>query len=537
MTVSDWDQLVAGSLCQISPAGTLIHPGLPLAWGVIVWVMMLLICGWGLSAPLGAGGARGLRPARFTGFLSLGRATKLRNVFANPWLLTALKILTTGLFLLVIWAGLAGTPLPDRNIATVLTWNLWWSGVIISVFFIGSAWCAVCPWDALASWLVRRRLWMRAAPGGSLDLRVPKALRNVWPALALFVALTWLELGAGITTSPYATAVLALFILMLAVAAMALFERKAFCRFACPVGRTIGFYAQLAPVELRPSDTDICAACTTLECYHGSADVDPCPTHQVMGRMTQNTFCTSCSNCVRSCPQQNVGWRLRAPSTEALEGARPHWDEAWFMIALLALTGFHGLTMMEFWEDIVRSVARLIGDNGQLLVSFTICMAAVMALPVALYSGAVWTINRLAGAKTVFREVFAKLAFTALPLAFAYHLAHNLSHLLREGLGTGSVFSNPLGTGSLPMSLTERHLRMLELPVAPAALAAIQALLMVFGFIIAVLVIRHRGAGLIAGEPAGQAKRLWALTPACCFAVLVTAYHLWLLMQPMVMRM
>ena len=34
----------------------------------------------------------------------------------------------------------------------------------------------------------------------------PKAMRNIWPATFLFVALTWLELGFGVTLNPRATA-------------------------------------------------------------------------------------------------------------------------------------------------------------------------------------------------------------------------------------------------------------------------------------------------------------------------------------------
>ena len=169
-----------------------------------------------------------------------------------------------------------GTRIPERNIATVLTWNIWWTGLIISVFFLGSAWCAICPWDALATWLVRRRLWRRAHPNNSLNLTVPRPFRSVWPALILLIALTWLELGVGITIDPYATGLLALLMLVLATVSLAIYENKAFCRYLCPVGRTVGVYSQLAPVELRPIDNDICARCTSLECYHGNDTTEPC---------------------------------------------------------------------------------------------------------------------------------------------------------------------------------------------------------------------------------------------------------------------
>ena len=74
----------------------------------------------------------------------------------------------------------------------------------------------------MATWLVHRRLWRRASPHTSLGLPVPKQLRNVLPALLLFIILTWLELGVGVTVNPYATALLSLLMVILATASLAL---------------------------------------------------------------------------------------------------------------------------------------------------------------------------------------------------------------------------------------------------------------------------------------------------------------------------
>ncbi|MFQ5624196.1 MAG: 4Fe-4S binding protein [Paracoccaceae bacterium] len=507
----------------------MFHPGLPFFWGLSVWAVMALSLVGVLVAR--AGGASRTRHVNLSSLPLIGAA--VRRAAASAGLLRTLKLLFLGLFLMIVAAGLFGTPLPERNAATVLTWNLWWAGLVFSVFFLGSAWCAVCPWDTLATLLVRRRLTARSSSHGSLDLRVPKFLRNIWPALAMFVGLSWLELGAGVTVSPYATALLALAILVLATTSAALFERKAFCRFFCPVGRTVGFYSQLAPVELRPQDADICANCTSLECYHGSETVEPCPTHQVMGRMTQNTFCTSCGNCTRSCPHGNVAWRLRSPSAEAVQDARPHWDEACFMVGLLALTSFHGLSMMPFWEDWTIALGRAIGDSGSYLPSFTILFAAGLALPVSFYTAAVWLTRRLAGPKRKFTRDFSRFAFVALPLAFAYHLSHNLNHLAREGAGFGEVLANPLGLGAVSLNDLEKHLRAMNLLIPQNAIWAIQSGLMALGFLIALRVILHRGSDLT--QPA-ENRIKWALSPMILFAAGITGLHLWILMQPMVMR-
>jgi polyferredoxin len=516
------------SICA-SP-GFMVHPGLPLWGGAVVVAAMIVGSLWALrSSPPTRVHPRYLELA---GLPVIG--PWIRRLTASPWPLLVFKLLFVALFLLVIAAGLFGTPVPERNLATALTWNLWWAGLIVAVFFLGSAWCAVCPWDALASWLVRRRLWRRAEPANSLNLRVPRALRNVWPALALFVGLTWLELGVGVTTSPYATASLALAMVVLATVSLALFERKAFCRHFCPVGRTVGFYAQLAPVELRPVDTDTCARCTTLECYHGDHDVEPCPTHLVMGRLTQNTYCTSCGNCAQSCPHGNVSWRLRPPSVEAVQEARPHWDEAWFMLGLLALTAFHGITMTPFWSDWMTRLARVIGDSGQLLWSFSIGLAVSLGASILFYALCVALTHRLTGGALAYKRLFAGLAFVALPLAFAYHLAHNLNHLVRESDGMGALFANPLGLGTQPLSEAERHLRHMDLLIPQDLLFALQAGLLVFGFWIALMVLRHRGRDLL---PKARALAGWRLAPMLVFVVGITGFHLWLLMQPMVMRM
>lgn len=208
----------------------------------------------------------------------------------------------------------------------------------------------------------------------------------------------------------------------------------------------------------------------------------PCPTHLVMGRLTQNTYCTSCGNCAQSCPYQNVAWRLRPSSVEAVQEARPHWDEAWFMLGLLALTGFHGVTMMPFWEGWMREFARLIGDSGQLLWSFSIGLAVSLSVLILFYALCVGVTHRLSGATVSYRRLFAGLAFGALPLAFAYHLAHNLSHLVRESAGIGALFANPLGLGAQPLSEVERHLRHADMLFPQEALYGLQAALMAFGF-------------------------------------------------------
>ncbi len=529
MTEAELKAVLANSICTVDASGRLVHPGLPNFWAIATLLLMGVIIAKTVFAP-----SLAVAPVRNTTIAHrpiIGDIS--RFLVSQTWLLHLAKLLVAGLFLLIIYAGLFGTPIPERNIATVLTWNLWWTGLVIAIFFVGSAWCAVCPWDTLSTLVVRQRLWGSVRQGSSLSFRVPKVLRSVWPAVVLLVGLTWLELGFGITASPYATAVLALAMVVLATLSLALFERKAFCRYFCPVGRTVGAYSQLAPVELRPVNSDICATCTTLECYHGTETVEPCPTHLVMGRLKQNTYCTSCGNCTQSCPRNTITWRLRSPSSEAIQDARPQWDEAGFMLGLLALAGLHGLIMTGTWENWHRDLGLAMGESGQMLISFTIGFALCLAVPVSLFAGAVWLAHYFGRSRLGYQKVFAHFSFAVLPLAFAYHIAHNLNHLLLEGWGFNQIITNPLGEGTLPLSQAEKLMRGTNLFLSQDVLNGLQAAIMAFGFAIALHIVHARSRVL---DPQQARPQLLASLPITIFVVVITGYHLGLLMQPMVMR-
>lgn len=511
------------------PAEGMVHPGLSAGWVITILTIMVLIVVRTMSLSPGN--------SLFNNGISIIKlplvGQYLEAFIRKPVILVGLRMFAAVVFLLVIYAGLFGTPIPERNIATMLTWTIWWSGVVISVFFVGTAWCAICPWDALASWMVRRRLWRRGSETSSLNLRVPKIFRSIWPALVMFITLTWLELGMGITTSPYATALLALLMVVLATVSLAIYERKAFCRYFCAVGRTLGAYSSMAPIALRPVKSDVCANCKTLDCYHGTDDIEPCPTHLVMGRITQSTYCTACGACVMSCPHENVNWQLRSVGHEITHASRPHWDEAWFILGLVALTLFHGFTMMPYWEDWIRQLAFQIGDSGKLLTSFSIGMLAGVLLPVVIFTGVIWLTYRLLNQTEEFKRVFSTLAFGILPLAFTYHIAHNLSHLVRESHGFWSVAMNPLGTGSLPLSMQELHYRHLNPLILNDTVFALQALLVLFGFWLSLRIARQRLLSMAGNRKTSQL----VFMPILVFISVFSLVSLWLLMQPMIMRM
>ena len=517
---------------------TMTHDGLPLWWSIVIGVCMLVLSLWVMTSRIASNTntSKGNKGFSLTKMPLLGAV--FRFLSRHVWPLLILKIIFAAIFIVMVTAGLWGTPLVERNLATTLTWNLWWTGLIIAVLFSGSAWCAICPWDNIATWLVNHNIWRRSNSNSRLNLKVPHILRSVWPASLLFIGFTWLELGIGIVASPYATALLALAMVILATTALSLFEGKAFCRYMCPVGRTVGAYSQLSPIALRPIDNSICKGCKTLECFYGSDTIAPCPTKLVMGRLQENTYCTSCGNCTQSCPSQNISWQLRSPSSEAIKDARPHIDEAFFLLTLLALTMFHGLTMLEGWKGYMSTMAQMINDNNQLIMSFTIGLVAALIIPILCYALSIFITQKLINSthnhdqknKLSFKKLFSGFSFTVLPLAFSYHIAHNLTHFVRENSDWVSLIKNPLGTDTEPLSMMEKHMRHMGMMVSENTLFTLQGLMMLAGFVISALVIRHRGYQLF------SAKGI-QLLPILLFAAFITSFNIWMLVQPMIMRM
>jgi heme/copper-type cytochrome/quinol oxidase subunit 2 len=203
------------------------------------------------------------------------------------------------------------------------------------------------------------------------------------------------------------------------------------------------------------------------------------------------------------------------------------------MLGLLALTGFHGLTMMPFWEQWTQHLAQLIGDSGQLLTSFSLLLFAFLVIISGLYAFFIALTQKISPHNITYKAVFSNFAFVTLPLAFAYHMAHNLNNLIRESAGIGAVLSNPLGINTLPLSMMEKHQRHLILPISQDVIFALQAGLIIFGFWIAIQVIRARGNKITQIKT----KSTYPLIPILLFTIGLTLFHLWLLMQPMTMRM
>jgi len=433
------------------------------------------------------------------------------------------------LFFLIIAAGLFGVQEPERNIATVLTWIIWWAVIVFVVLVAGKVWCTVCPWNAISDWLRRRSFWRRVPDEKlfTLNLRWPKKLKNIYLATVLFLVLTWLELGFGVTTSPMATAYLGLLILAMAIVPAVLFEGKPFCRYACLVGRISGLYSMIAPLELRSRSKKLCQSCRTKDCHRGNERGYPCPTFERLDTMDANTYCILCTECIKSCRRSNVALNLRTFAVDLLRLRRPRKDEAYLSLVMLSMTSFHGVTMTPQWFFWIVKLQEVLGVGYY--ATFTLLMVAVLLVFPAAYYLICWLSRIFSGSSVSVGKIFISYAYPILPIALFYHLAHNAMHFFREAPKILPVLSDPFGWG---WNLLGTAKIAAEPLLSISTIWYLQVILIVAGHVISILIASR--VARMTFQDRRQAFR--SLIPQLVVLVGYSVVSLWLIAQPMVMR-
>jgi hypothetical protein len=66
-------------------------------------------------------------------------------------------------------------------------------------------------------------------------------------------------------------------------------------------------------------------------------------------------------------------------------------------------------------------------------------------------------------------------------------------------------------------------------------LFALQGAIMLFGFWVAIKILRYQSSYLFPKHIMSKTK--WTLLPMGLFIISINSFHLWLMMQPMIMRM
>ncbi|MBI4590229.1 MAG: 4Fe-4S binding protein [Candidatus Rokubacteria bacterium] len=494
---------------------------------------------WMLLALVGAGAALAIygvalraRIARAgDGALNLLEIPWLRRLLTSPALQPALQIPLLLLMGIVVYLGFFDVQDGGVNLATKLTWTIWWAGIIFTFLLVGRVWCLACPFGALNEWTARLVAPLR---------RLPKPFRNLWWATGMFVLLTWADEQLGVVRSPVVTAWIVLFFAGLAVAVGLFYERRSFCRHLCPIGGLIGIYSMTAPVELRAKDRSVCAADRDKLCYRGGGTAVGCPMFEFAAAMDRNNYCNLCFQCVTDCRHDNLGLSLRAFGKDLWASGRRFLDESYLAVGLVGLTLIVTAQMLTAWPGWISALARWLPTAVRsslkpvtylgMVESVVLLGGALLVVPLLVLAGAALA-DRLAGAGGLgVRRQFVVFGYIFVPVGLAMHLAHNLAHLLLEGGGIVPVVQRAVALYT-PFSLGEPDWQVS--PLADEPVVAFVQMTFLVGFFVLSLVAGHRLSLRVYPDPRTASR---ALVPMAVLAFVFTVAGIVLLNQPMGMR-
>ena len=369
----------------------------------------------------------------------------LRRVLRSRAFQPALMLLTLAVFTLAILTGLAGTPAGSRNFGIIFVWIVWWALlIVILVPFFGRLWCTICPIPAPGEWLQRRGIITRTSGRPrSLNWRWPRRLRNMW--LQNFGFLGVALFSAIILTRPSVSAWVLLSFLLTGIVTSVLFSNRVFCRYVCPVGGFIGLYSMMAPLELRVADPLVCADHKTKDCITGNERGYGCPWMVFPGNLTRNVYCGLCTECLKTCPRDNIVLNLRPFGSDLLVAKERRLDEAYKAFIMLGCALLYSAVLLGPWGWLKGWA------NVDTLPHWVLYATGFLGINLLVLPGVFWLISaaarRLAGVQAPLRQVFVDYAYALVPLGLAAWIAFSLGFVLVNGSYAFGVLSDPFGWG------------------------------------------------------------------------------------------
>jgi ferredoxin len=457
----------------------------------------------------------------------LGRLLRWR--YARPLLQTPLLIVS----IVMILHGLFGPTLAPKNLATTLSW-LHFRGLLVLVLLCaGNFFCLACPF-MLVRQMARRFFKPR--------FDWPRALRNKWISVGLFVLILFAYELFDLWSSPWWTAwlIIAYFLAVLAVDGF--FKHASFCKFVCPIGQFNFVASTLSPFEVKVRDQDVCTSCHTKDCIRGrrepSSDlvvIRGCELALFQPRKVGNMDCTFCLDCVHACPHDNVGILSRLPGEELLSDPIRS-GIGYFSrrkdIAALAIVFTFGALLNAFGMvspvyAVETWLGKLMGLHHEAPVLGVIFAFVLIIEPVLLLGLAAWLTIKWRGSQRAFLPLIVRYTYALVPLGFGMWLAHYGFHFLTGLFTIIPVTQSALADLGWPVLGAPRW----TLTGIPRNIVqAIEMGFLALGFFGSLLVVHSLA------EEDSPAKPMRAFIPWATISGLLAGASVWLMFQPMEMR-
>jgi hypothetical protein len=335
---------------------------------------------------------------RCLGIVEAGATRALRQIFSAGALMC---------LLFCIAAGIAGTNLAYLNINMTLFWVVFVLGVTYAVAGVGDFFGPLNPWLTLS------RLWAAATRQGAFGSgrwRYPVNAAS-YPAVLLYLAFIWMELFSHMTPRMLSSVLLAYTAITLT--GMWAFGARVWLEYGEFFGLSFRLVGKCSPLQTRRA-------------ADGSLQV-----------------------------------LLQQPFIELTKTSAPDRSELLFIVCMLSSTAFDGLHetapwVNTFWVSLYQAVIPWAGTNivetyglfSQLFTAYqTLGLLAMPLIYLALYLVTLWVVKKLSGSPLPLNTLALAFAYTLVPIALVYNLAHYFTLLITQGSQLSHLASDPLGLG------------------------------------------------------------------------------------------
>jgi plastocyanin len=374
------------------------------------------------------------------------RAVALKRLLRWRGFQPLLMLVTLFGFVLAVMTGLFGTPVGSKNFAIIFVWIVWWALLkIVLVPLTGRLWCTMCPIPAPGEWLQRRGILVkRGNEPLSLAKKWPRRLDNVWLQNIGLLAVT--VFSPIILTLPSVTGIVLLTFIVIAVVLSLVFERRVFCRYFCPVGGFVGLYSLVSPLELRVKDPEVCRNHREKECYLGSAEGYGCPWMVKPWKLQRNACCGLCTECLKTCPKDNVAINLRPFGSDLLVESGRGLGEAYNALIMLTAALVYSAIFLGPWGWL-KDWASAASVSGRALYAAAFLVINLLAVP-GLFLLATALSKVVSGVRGMsIKRLFTNYSYTLVPMGLSMWIAFSFSFLFVNGSYALSVISDPFGWG------------------------------------------------------------------------------------------
>ena len=298
----------------------------------------------------------------------------------------------------------------------------------------------------------------------------PRRLATILLPTILFAVIMLFDFFVGVFINPLYTAVFVIVLIAGDLVLGVLYEKRAFCRYMCPLGGIIGTYAMVATIELRKKDLNICRKCKTKDCKKGrDEDIGldafgeerefewpsgyACPMGEFPMIMDRNLGCIMCMECFKACRNDNIALNLRTPLVDTYSPKKRELTESLLVSVITGITPALLLPSVPQVANVLNAsnnfFAGFMDSRLAELVGLILLFSTVIIGGILTFMGALYFTKRFGKASnkrlksTV--DYYNTFAFTLIPIGFALHMCFWVPRMFDHLAQIVGIFADPFG--------------------------------------------------------------------------------------------